>query len=224
MKILLVGNEDRLAEIIKHGLVEEGYAVDAVYDGSDGELYLENNNYDLLILDILALNKDGVHICKSIRNKGVNTPVLMLAVRNKVDAKVTLSDLGADDYIVKPFTLSELLERVRSLLEHERSENSTMMIAGELKLNKASRDVFYKNEPIKLTNKEFAVLEYFIRHRDKVISRDNLKNYAWDYDYTGNSNTVDVYISRLRDKIDNFGCRILAEKGKGYRLEIYTNN
>jgi DNA-binding response OmpR family regulator len=224
MKILLVENDIHLAEVIKVGLVEEGYAVDAVYDGNDGEMYLENNNYDLLILDILALNKDGVHVCKSIRNKGVNTPVLMLTVPNKVGVKVTRSDLGADDYIVKPFTLSELLERVQSLLEPKRLEDTPKLIAGDLKIDKVSRDVFYKNEPIKLTNKQFSILEYFIRHPDKVISREILKNYAWDYDYAEKSNTVDVFILRLRHKIDNYGCSIRTEIGKGYRLEINSVN
>jgi len=220
MRILVVDDDRRLCAIIKRGLLEEAYAVDVAYDGEEGEYFAEVNPYDLIILDIMLPKKDGLETCRELRAKGINTPILMLTAKDAVEDRVKGLDTGADDYLVKPFAFSELLARVRALLRREAMSKSPELRVGDLTLNTLTRQVWRGNRPIELTTKEYVILEYFMRHPNVVITRTMIEEHAWDYDFDSLSNLVDVYIRRLRRKIDNDGEESLIQtvRGAGYRL------
>jgi len=220
MRILVVDDDRRLCAIIKRGLLEEAYAVDVAYDGEEGEYFAEVNPYDLIILDIMLPKKDGLETCRELRAKGINTPILMLTAKDAVEDRVKGLDTGADDYLVKPFAFSELLARVRALLRREAMSKSPELRVGDLTLNTLTRQVWRGNRPIELTTKEYVILEYFMRHPNVVITRTMIEEHAWDYDFDSLSNLVDVYIRRLRRKIDNEGEESLIQtvRGAGYRL------
>jgi DNA-binding response OmpR family regulator len=220
MRVLIVEDDRRLSSIIKRGLVEEGYAVDTVYDGDDGEYFAETTTYDLILLDIMLPQKDGFHVCRSLRQKKVNTPILMLTARDTIEDRVTGLDSGADDYLVKPFAFSELLARIRALLRRESLAKTPKLLVGELVMDTLTREVWYKGNPIELTNKEYIILEYFMRHPNMVISRTMLENHAWDYELDSISNLIDVYIRKLRRKIGGDGdSPIQTIRGAGYKLK-----
>jgi DNA-binding response OmpR family regulator len=222
MRILVVDDDRRLCGIIKRGLLEETYAVDLTYDGEEGEYYAETNSYDLIILDIMMPKKDGLEVCRELRAKGVNTPILMLTAKDTVEDRVKGLDTGADDYLVKPFAFSELLARGRALLRREVTSRSPELKVGDLCLNTLTREVRRGNNEIELTNKEYVILEYFMRHPNVVITRTMIEEHAWDYDFDSLSNLIDVYIRRLRCKIDRKGSDSIIQtvRGAGYRLKI----
>jgi heavy metal response regulator len=222
MRILVVEDERRLCNIIKRGLLEEGYAVDTAYDGEDGEYLAETNPYDLIILDIMLPKKDGIEICGELRLKRVNMPVLMLTAKDTVEDRVKGLDAGADDYLVKPFAFNELLARVRALLRREGLSKSPRLQVGDLVLDTLTREVWQGQRKIELTNKEYVILEYFMRHPNMVITRTMLEEHAWDYEFDSMSNLIDVYIRRLRRKIDERGQTSLIQtvRGAGYRLRV----
>jgi len=220
MRILVVEDDRRLSSIIKRGLVEEGYAVDTVYDGDDGESFAETTVYDLILLDIMLPQKDGFQVCRDLRHKKVNTPILMLTARDAIEDRVTGLDSGADDYLVKPFAFNELLARIRALLRRESSVKNPKLIVGELVMDTLTREVWYKGNLIELTNKEYIILEYFMRHPNMVIRRTMLENHAWDYEFDSISNLIDVYIRKLRRKIQGDGDGpIQTIRGAGYKLK-----
>jgi DNA-binding response OmpR family regulator len=221
MRILAVDDDRRLCAIIKRGLLEEAYAVDLAYDGEEGEYLAEVNPYDLIILDIMLPNKDGIEVCQELRAKKVNTPILMLTAKDTVEDRVRGLDTGADDYLVKPFAFSELLARVRALLRREGMFKSPELRVGDLTLNTLTRHVWRGQRPIELTTKEYVILEYFMRHPNVVVTRTMIEEHAWDYDFDSLSNLVDVYIRRLRRKIDTEGEDSLIQtvRGAGYRLK-----
>ncbi len=220
MRILIVDDDRRLVGIIRRGMLEEGYAADAAYDGEEGEYLAEINPYDLIILDIMMPKKDGVQVCRNLRAKGINTPILMLTAKDAVEDRVKGLDAGADDYLVKPFAFNELAARVRALLRREAKTKSPELRVGDLVLNTVTRQVRRGNREIELTTKEYAILEYFMRHPNAVITRTMIEEHAWDYDFDSFSNLVDVYIRRLRRKIDIEGEESLIQtvRGAGYRL------
>ncbi len=221
MRILIVDDDRRLCAIIKRGLLEEAYAVDAAYDGEEGEYLAEVSAYDLIILDIMLPIKNGIEICQELRAKRVNTPILMLTAKDAVEDRVRGLDTGADDYLVKPFAFSELLARVRALLRREGMSKSPELRVGDLALNTLTRQVWRGQRPIELTTKEYVILEYFMRHPNVVVTRTMIEEHAWDYDFDSLSNLVDVYIRRLRRKIDDEGKDSLIQtvRGAGYRLK-----
>ena len=221
MRILVVDDDRRLCAIIKRGLLEEAYAVDLAYDGEEGEYLAEVNPYDLIILDIMLPNKDGIEVCQELRAKKINTPILMLTAKDTVEDRVRGLDTGADDYLVKPFAFSELLARVRALLRREGMSKSPELRVGDLTLNTLTRQVWRGQRPIELTTKEYVILEYFMRHPNVVVTRTMIEEHAWDYDFDSLSNLVDVYIRRLRRRIDNEGEDSLIQtvRGAGYRLK-----
>jgi DNA-binding response OmpR family regulator len=222
MRILVVDDDHRLCSVVKRGLLEEAYAVDVAYDGEEGQYMAEVNPYDLVILDIMMPRKDGIQVCKELRAKRVNTPILMLTARDTVQDKVTGLDAGADDYLVKPFAFDELLARIRALLRRESVSRSPEIKAGDLVLNTLTREVRRGDKTIELTNKEYAILEYLMRHPNAVLSRTMIEEHAWDYDFDSMSNLVDVYIRRLRDKLADKGEKELIQtvRGAGYRLRV----
>jgi DNA-binding response OmpR family regulator len=221
MRILVVDDDRRLCAVVKRGLLEEAYAVDLAYDGEEGEYLAEVNPYDLIILDIMLPNKDGIEVCHELRAKKVNPPILMLTAKDTVEDRVRGLDTGADDYLVKPFAFSELLARVRALLRREGMSKSPELRVGDLTLNTLTRQVWRGRRPVELTTKEYVILEYFMRHPNVVVTRTMLEEHAWDYDFDSLSNLVDVYIRRLRRKIDIEGEDSLIQtvRGAGYRLK-----
>jgi DNA-binding response OmpR family regulator len=221
MRILVVDDDRRLSAVIKRGLLEEAYAVDLAYDGEEGEYMAEVNPYDLIILDIMLPGKDGIEICRDLRAKKVNTPILMLTAKDTVEDKVRGLDVGADDYLVKPFAFNELMARIRAMLRREGMSKSPELRVGDLTLDTLTRQVRRGERPVELTTKEYVILEYFMRHPNVVVTRTMIEEHAWDYDFDSLSNLVDVYIRRLRRKIDNEGEDSLIQtvRGAGYRLK-----
>jgi heavy metal response regulator len=222
MRVLVVEDERRLSGIIKRGLIEEGYAVDAVYDGEEAQYMAETTTYDIIILDIMLPKKDGIAVCKDLRAKKINTPILMLTARDSVEDRVRGLDSGADDYVVKPFAFSELLARIRALLRRESLLKTPKIQVGDLIMDTLTREVWRGERKIELTNKEYSILEYFMTRPNMVITRTMLEENAWDYEYDSMSNIIDVYIRRLRRKIDGEAEDSLIQtvRGAGYRLKI----
>ncbi len=220
MRILVIDDDRRLCTVIKRGLLEEAYAVDLAYDGEEGEYLAEVNPYDLIILDIMLPNKDGIQVCRELRAKKINTPILMLTAKDTVEDRVRGLDTGADDYLVKPFAFNELLARVRALLRREGTSKSSELLVGDLTLNALTRQIWRGKRPVELTTKEYVILEYLMRHPNVVVTRTMIEEHAWDYDFDSLSNLVDVYIRRLRRKIDNEreDSLIQTVRGAGYRL------
>jgi DNA-binding response OmpR family regulator len=220
MRILVADDDRRLTSIVKRGLVEEAYAVDVAYDGEEGEYFAEVNPYDLIILDIMMPKKDGIEVCQELRAKKINTPILMLTARDAVEDRVKGLDAGADDYLVKPFAFNELLARIRALLRRNGMTKSPELKVGELVLNTLTREVWRGQKAIELTTKEYVILEYLMRHPNVVVTRRMLEEHAWDYDFDSLSNLIDVYIRRLRRKIDDKDGKSMIQtvRGAGYRL------
>jgi DNA-binding response OmpR family regulator len=221
VRVLVVEDERRLSGIIKRGLLEEGYSVDAVYDGEEAQYMAENNPYDIIVLDIMLPKKDGLSVCQELRLKKVNTPILMLTAKDSVEDRVKGLDFGADDYMIKPFAFSELLARLRALLRREPLAKTSRLEVGDLVMDTLTREVWRGQRRVELTAKEHAILEYFMRHPNVVITRTMLEENAWDYEFDSLSNIIDVYIRRLRAKIDVPGEDSLIQtlRGAGYRLK-----
>ncbi|OGO36966.1 MAG: DNA-binding response regulator [Chloroflexi bacterium RBG_16_57_8] len=220
MRVLVVEDERRLAGIIKRGLIEEGYAVDNAYDGAEAQYMAESINYNVIILDIMLPRKDGIEVCRDLRAKSINTPILMLTARDSVDDRIKGLDSGADDYQVKPFAFGELLARVRALLRREATSKTQKLQVRDLVMDTLSREARRGERRIDLTAKEYSMLEFFMRHPNMVLTRTMLEENVWDYEFDGVSNIVDVYVRRLRRKLEEGGEEGLIEtvRGAGYRL------
>ncbi|MDQ6954179.1 MAG: response regulator transcription factor [Mariprofundaceae bacterium] len=220
MKILVVEDEERVAQFIQKGLKEEGHAVDVSHDGEDGGFLAEVNDYDLILLDVMLPKKNGISVCREIRDRGVATPVLMLTARDSVEDRVRGLDAGADDYLVKPFAFEELLARVRALLRRRSDSKTPTLKLADLELDPITRMVTRQDKAIRLTTKEYALLEYFLRNPNKVLSRTLIGEHVWDMNFDPESNVIDVYISHLRNKIDKkFDVPLLhTMRGQGYLL------
>ena len=205
MRILVVEDEKNLNDIIVKKLKKEKYGVDCCFDGKDAIDYILATEYDVIILDIMLPKLNGFEVLKSIRNKNIKTPVLMLTAKDGIEDKVQGLDLGADDYLIKPFSFDELLARIRVLLRRNSTNNNANNIykIANLTVDIDSRSVFRDDKSIKLSTREFTILEYLIRNKGKVLSRDSIEQHIWDYEYEGGTNVVDVYIRYLRKKIDD---------------------
>jgi len=220
VRILLVEDNRQLSESLRLSLEEDGYAVEAAYDGQQGEELATLLPFDLLILDILLPGQDGLALCRALRRQRVRTPILMLTARDTVDDRVLGLDSGADDYLVKPFALKELRARLRALLRREAPVKNGRLTAADLWLDPATHSVDRAGRPITLTTREFALLEYFLRNPGRLITRQMAEDHVWSYDFLGGSNVVDVYVRRLRRKIDDpFPVKLIETvRGAGYRL------
>ncbi len=220
MRILVVEDNRRLNDSLKMSLMDDGYAVDAAYDGLEGQELAEMTPYDAIILDIMLPKRDGLNVCRDLRSQRINTPILMLTARDTIDDRVLGLDSGADDYLVKPFAIEELRARLRALLRRDAPDKSGVLAVGELKLDPATHYVERAGQKIQLTSKEYALLEYFVRNPDRLITREMAESHIWSYDFEGTSNVVDVYIRRLRRKVDDpFDTKLFETvRGAGYRL------
>ena len=222
MRILLVEDEQRLGEVLVSGLREHGYAVDLVGDGEEAlELGL-TTPYDAIVLDVMLPRLDGFAVCRGLRDRRRNMPVLMLTARDAIDDRVNGLDCGADDYLVKPFAFRELLARLRALFRREGGVRDPVLRVGDLEVDTASHDVRRAGRPVDLTTKEYAILEYFVRHPNRVLTRSEIAEHVWDYDFTSASNVIDVYLGYLRRKLgDDREPRMLRTiRGAGYQLKV----
>jgi DNA-binding response OmpR family regulator len=222
VRILLVEDNRRLSESLCRTLEEDGYAVDAAYDGLDGEEMGLISSYDIILLDIMLPGKDGLEVCRELRDRRIITPILMLTARDTLEDRVKGLDTGADDYLVKPFEVEELRARIRALLRRDSSIKSGVIQVADLVLDPATHTVRRGNQPVELTAKEFSLLEYLMRHPNHLVTREMAEQHLWSYDHVIASNVVDVYIRRLRAKIDDTSEVKLLEtlRGSGYRLRV----
>lgn len=221
MRILLVEDEKKVAGFITRGLREEHYIVDAAYDGENALFLAEVNPYDLIILDIMLPTKDGITICKELRNKKLNVPILMLTAKDRIGDKVLGLDSGADDYLTKPFSFDEFLARIRALLRRERMEKTTRLKVADLELNQLTHKVKRAGKEISLTSKEYALLEYLMLNAHQVITRTMISEHVWHEDFDSFTNVIDVYVKYLRNKIDKgFEKQLIhTVRGRGYVLK-----
>jgi len=202
MRILIIEDEPDLAAFIKKALVDENHAVDIAFDGSEGELLALNEVYDLIILDLVLPGKDGFTVLKILRREKIQIPVLILTARDDVSDRVAGLDAGADDYLVKPFAVAELCARVRSLLRRQSADKSPLLQSGNLTLNPGTKQVFVDDELIELTNREYAILEYMLRNKNRPLTKGMIAEHVWDFHFSSDYNLIEVYIGRLRKKIE----------------------
>jgi DNA-binding response OmpR family regulator len=223
MHILVVEDQQRLANLLKRVLSEERHAVDVAYDGTDGYDLAASGTYDLVVLDVMLPGMDGIQLCRQMREDGVQTPVLMLTARGAVEDRVTGLNVGADDYLVKPFAMEEFLARVNALLRRRNREieTTTELSVGDLTLDLVRHEVRRGGKIIDLTAKEFSLLEYLIRNAGQALTRTQITDHVWRYDLDALSNVVDTYIHYLRDKVDKGSSHPLIKtvRGVGYKIE-----
>lgn len=200
--MLLVEDEHRLSSVLKKGLEEDGFAVDAAFDGEEGLFLAQSEDYDLILLDVMLPKVDGIELCRRLRSQNIKTPVLMLTAKSQVEDKVAGLDSGADDYLTKPFAFLELRSRIQALLRRSRHEASPLLSLADLELDPIRHKIVRAGRPVDLTPKEFAVLEFLLRHKNEVVTRTMITEHVWDYNFEGMSNVVDVFMAAIRRKID----------------------
>lgn len=221
MTILVVEDEIKISRFIKKGLEMEHYTVETAYDGKEGLEKAEINNYDLIILDIMLPKIDGIELCKKLREKKIETPIIMLTARDTVDDRIKGLDAGADDYITKPFAFGELVARIRALLRREKTVSPTKLQVGDLVLDPATHEVYRGGKEIHLSSKEYRLLDYMMRRPGHICTRTMIGEHIWGYNFTDDSNVIDVYISYLRRKINNnFRNKLIhTVRDVGYKIQ-----
>lgn len=225
MRILVIEDNERLAGLVAQGLEEQGYTVDKTSSGREGEELAVRQEYDVIVLDLMLPDHDGVQVCGELRRRGVSTPVLMLTALSSTANKVSGLDAGADDYLTKPFDFDELIARVRALLRRAQSTEGAKLSFGGIEMDLVARTVVRDGKKVQLTGKEFALLEYFMRNPERVLTRTNIGERVWDLLFQDESNVIEVYISRLRNKIDKGFEKPLIHTvvGTGYVLSTERN-
>ena len=226
MRILLVEDNRRLSDSLRATLADDGYAVDAAFDGIEGEEMAAFTPYDVIILDVMLPKRNGVEVCRSLRNQRVKTPILMLTARDGLEDRVLGLDSGADDYLVKPFEIAELRARLRALMRRESDSRSGDLVVEDLRLDPATHDAWRAGNPLDLTAKEFSLLEYMMRNANRLVTREMVVEHLWDYGQVIGSNVVDVHIRRLRRKVDDpYDVKLIETiRGAGYRLRDPEKN
>lgn len=223
MKILIVEDSEKLAKLLKKGLESKGYAADYVTDGEAGQSRIEfsHDDYDLVVLDLMMPKKSGFEVCKNVREKNIDIPILILTARDSTDDKISALDCGADDYIVKPFSFKELLARIRAILRRPKNSLPAELKVNKITLNPVTRKVLRGEKEVKLTLKEFSLLEYLMRHPNQVLNREQILDNLWDFGFDSFSNVVDVHIKNLRKKLEdeNSGKFLETIRGVGYRIK-----
>ena len=226
MRLLVVEDEKKLNELITKKLKKEYYGVDSCFDGEEAIRYVEGTEYDAVILDIMLPKLDGFEVIKRIRAKKNKVPILLLTARDNIDDKVKGLDYGADDYLVKPFIFEELMARIRVLLRRNSGNADNVVTIANLKVDLDAKTVFRDDLLIKLSGREYSILEYLIRNKGKILSRERIEDHIWNYDYEGGTNVIDVYIRYLRKKIDdNYTPKLIQTiRGLGYVLRVDNEN
>ena len=227
MRILVVEDERKISMYLKRGLEEQGYAVDAVFTGREALDWAEATSYDLIVLDILLPEMDGLTVCRELRSRDNRTPILMLTARDAVDDRVNGLDAGADDYLVKPFAFRELLARLRAMSRRNTDmPKSPLLHLADLTLDTLTRRVKRGGKIIEVTSKEYSVLECLLREPERVLTRTQIAEHVWNYDVYNQSNVVDVYIRNLRRKVDDgFEVKLIhTVRGAGYRLSVQADD
>jgi heavy metal response regulator len=221
MRILVVEDEKKVASFIKKGLQEEHYAVDIAYDGEEGLALVQINEYDLILLDIMLPKLDGMEVLRRIRRNGFGVPILILTAKDSVEDIVTGLDTGSDDYLTKPFSFAELVARVRALLRRKAKEKTDILTIGDLRLSTSTHRVKRGTREIELTPKEYALLEYFMRNPNRILTRTLITEHVWDYHFDPETNVIDVYVNYLRKKIDQgFEKKLIHTiRGSGYMMK-----
>jgi DNA-binding response OmpR family regulator len=222
MRLLIVEDEQRLAAGLRKGLEAEGFAVDVVHSGTDAIWMARENPFDAIILDVMLPGADGYDVCRTLRREGNWTPILILTAKDGIIDEVQGLDTGADDYLSKPFAHAVLVARLRALLRRGTRPRPTVLEVGELRLDPASRRVWLRGTETPFTAREFSVLEFFVHHPDEVLAKQDILDHVWDFDFDGDPNIVEVYVRRLRAKLEPSADRLLIEtvRGAGYRLVI----
>ncbi|HRH24538.1 MAG TPA: response regulator transcription factor [Candidatus Paceibacterota bacterium] len=224
MRLLVVEDEPKLASVIAKGLEAKGYAVDTIGDGGEAltRILVHGKDYDLVVLDLMLPTKTGAEICKETRAAGITVPILILTARSETEHKVELLLSGADDYMVKPFSFEELIARIQAILRRPTAALSTVLVGGDIELDPSTHTVKQDGKDVSLTLKEFSLLEYFLRHPNEVVNREDLLTHLWDFNYESFSNVVDVHIKNLRQKLDKKDAESILEtiRGIGYRLRV----
>ncbi|MBN3962370.1 MULTISPECIES: response regulator transcription factor [unclassified Nostoc] len=220
MNVLFVEDEAKIANFVRAGLKEQGFVVDYCDNGDEGYLRALDNAYDVILLDIMMPGKDGLSILKLLRRQGRNTPVILLTARNELDDRLQGLNLGADDYIAKPFFVEELVARIHAVMRRSVSERQNVLGVGPIKLDRITREVTCNHQAIELTSREFNLLEYLMRSPGRVFTRTQILEHVWGYDFNPNTNVVDVCIQRIRKKIDPIDEAVWIEsiRGVGYRF------
>ncbi len=220
MTILVVEDEHKITRFIQRGLEIEHYTVDVAYDGEEALNKLSVNDYDLIILDLMLPKKDGIEVCKEIRDKKIDAPVIMLTARDTIEDRVKGLDQGADDYIVKPFAFGELLARIRALLRREKTVKRSVLQIADLVLDPATHEVIRAGKTLPLTSKEYRLLDYFMRRPGQVCTRTMIGEHIWGYNFVDSSNVIDVSVSNLRKKVDgNFSPQLIKTvRNVGYKI------
>ena len=220
MRVLLVEDEERIADFISRGLSEQGYAVDVAPDGEEALQWAHVADFDVVILDVMLPGRDGIDVCRTLRARGLRTPIVMLTARDAVEDRVRGLDSGADDYLVKPFAFAELLARLRAVLRREPTPTGNVLQAGDLIFDTGTLEVSRQGAAIELTSKECRLLEYLMRHPNQVLTRTMIAEHVWNYDFDNATNVIDVHIRNLRRKIDDpFPTKLIQTvRGAGYRV------
>jgi DNA-binding response OmpR family regulator len=226
LRLLVVEDEPSLLSIITKRLKEEGYGVDSAKDGREGENYITSAEYDCIILDIMIPFQDGLTLLRKIRAKNISAPVLLLTAKDSINDRVTGLDSGADDYLVKPFSFDELLARVRAMLRRHKDKKNTVLSVGDLEMDTITREVQRGGKAIELTSKEYSILEYFLRNKNRVLTKSQIAEHVWNYDFEYNSNIVEVYVRYLRRKMDEeFKNKLIHTiRGGGYVIKDKEKN
>ncbi len=227
MRLLIIEDDRKVASFIKQGLEEERYIVETAADGITGLEIALHNPFDAILLDIMLPGRDGFSILKELRDAGVHTPVIMVTARGATEDKIAGLDLGADDYLAKPFNFDELAARLRAIMRRSSTEKSTKLRCADLVLDTVSHLAYRFGREIELTTKEYALLEYLMRHKNRILSRATISQHVWKHNFDQESNIIDVFIKRLRAKIENESSRKLIQsiRGVGYRIrEIQPDN
>lgn len=221
MRILIVEDEKKVASFIKRGLEEEDFAVDIAYDGDSGAEMAKEGQYDLILMDVMLPKKDGLSAIKEIRSENIIAPILCLTAKDTVEDIVAGLDIGSDDYLTKPFAFSELIARVRALIRRGNQDRGAELFFADLRLDPVGHKVWRGNNEIELTGKEYALLEYFMRNPNQVLTRTMIAEHVWDYTFDSFTNIIDVYVNYLRKKIDfNFSKKLIhTVRGVGYVLK-----
>jgi DNA-binding response OmpR family regulator len=222
MRVLIVEDDRRLAASVRRGLEDAGFTADTVYDGEEALAAAQTTSYDVILLDLMLPRVDGIEVCRCLRRRRVQVPILMLTGRDSLDDRVLGPGAGADDYLVKPFALREVVARIRALSRRHIADRTAVLRAGPLTLDTGGRKLTVREQQVEVTPKEYAILEYFMLNQGRLLTRDQIIEHVWDYDFEGGGNLIETYINRMRGKITKAGAGdpfVTVRGSHGYRFE-----